>query len=315
MNLRHITRFTYEFTNFQGWRVAISRQGTTLARYFSDKQYGGSEEAREQAITFRDMVLEEIRVNPEKTRDILYKYRVKAAKISTKGKDGSVVNMPELQAQECRENTQGNQQSMLNNLKKLCHYLKLDTVGMLRLSMSLFILQHTTATAMPQEDAKSAQAILREMSQVVSDSQLQSLVDLLERNPAVLSESLEETEPTTALTQVPDEEIRAKESTPVEHNTSPPEAEQESPATSPPDEIRNLRNGCIVHNIRPPRPSPLEQRSVYASTDSPQHPIPQSSILLSSISKQSTVHPIEHHKPTQFDRGLEYAASRPPEVI
>ena len=50
MNLRHITRFTYTFTNFQGWRVAISRQGTTMARYFSDKQYGSEEEAREEAM-------------------------------------------------------------------------------------------------------------------------------------------------------------------------------------------------------------------------------------------------------------------------
>ena len=58
MNLRHITRFTYTYTNFQGWRVAINRQGTNLARYFSDKQYGSEDAARDEAIRFRDMLLD-----------------------------------------------------------------------------------------------------------------------------------------------------------------------------------------------------------------------------------------------------------------
>ena len=60
MNLRHITRFTYTYTNFQGWRVAINRQGTILARYFSDKQYGSEIAARDEDIRFRDMLMDEI---------------------------------------------------------------------------------------------------------------------------------------------------------------------------------------------------------------------------------------------------------------
>ena len=315
MNLRHITRFTYEFTNFQGWRVAISRQGTTLARYFSDKQYGSSEEAREQAISFRDMVLEEIRLNPGMTRDILYKYRVKAGKISTNEKEDTENTMSESKSTECRENTTVNQQSMLNNLKKLCRYLKLDTVGMLRLSMSMFILQHTTATAMPQDSGRTTQAILLEMSRVVSDAQLQSIVELLENNPAAMSENQQDEEKELALTQVPDEEIRAKESDSDNHNTSPPDVEAGTPVVQTPGEMPVRPNDRVVHNMRPPRPSPPEQNSVYPSTDIPHAPIPQASILPLVISKHSTAHHIEYHKPAQFAQGLEYAVPRPPEII
>ncbi|MDB4669867.1 hypothetical protein OAF33_02365 [bacterium] len=38
---KNLTRFTYETTAFEGWRLCLSRAGTTFTRYFSDKQYGG----------------------------------------------------------------------------------------------------------------------------------------------------------------------------------------------------------------------------------------------------------------------------------
>ena len=38
---KNLTRFTYEKTAFEGWRLCLSRAGTTFTRYFSDKQYGG----------------------------------------------------------------------------------------------------------------------------------------------------------------------------------------------------------------------------------------------------------------------------------
>ena len=34
---KNLTRFTYETTAFQGWRLCISRGGQTFMRYFSDK--------------------------------------------------------------------------------------------------------------------------------------------------------------------------------------------------------------------------------------------------------------------------------------
>jgi hypothetical protein len=50
---RNLTRFTYESTAFQGWRLCISRGGATFTKYFSDKQYGGGRKslaAAEQAL-------------------------------------------------------------------------------------------------------------------------------------------------------------------------------------------------------------------------------------------------------------------------
>ncbi len=45
----NLTRFTYETTAFQGWRVCISRKGTTFTKYFSDKKIGGPIKAKRAA--------------------------------------------------------------------------------------------------------------------------------------------------------------------------------------------------------------------------------------------------------------------------
>ncbi len=63
--LRNITRFTYEFTSFQGWRVAICRQHMNFIRYFSDRQYGSEEAALAAALSVRDQLLEELNQHPE----------------------------------------------------------------------------------------------------------------------------------------------------------------------------------------------------------------------------------------------------------
>ena len=144
MNLRHITRFTYEFTNFQGWRVAISRQGTTLARYFSDKQFGSPEQAMDRAIAFRDMVLDELHREPEKTRDILYKYRICARKTDS-ATAPLLPQTPELQPDSSAASV--STLHMVENLRKLFQFLQLDTPGVLKLA--LYMLTLDTATAMP----------------------------------------------------------------------------------------------------------------------------------------------------------------------
>ena len=45
----NLTRFTYETTAFQGWRLCIARGGRTFTRYFSDKQCGGERKALKAA--------------------------------------------------------------------------------------------------------------------------------------------------------------------------------------------------------------------------------------------------------------------------
>ncbi len=42
---RNLTRFTYETAAFEGWRLCISRAGTTFTKYFPDKKYGGGRKA------------------------------------------------------------------------------------------------------------------------------------------------------------------------------------------------------------------------------------------------------------------------------
>ena len=42
---KNLTRFTYETAAFQGWRLNISRAGTTFTKYLSDKKYGGEKKS------------------------------------------------------------------------------------------------------------------------------------------------------------------------------------------------------------------------------------------------------------------------------
>ncbi len=68
---RNLTRFTYENTAFQGWRLCISRGGATFTKYFSDKHYGGGRKALEAA----EGALAEI-------KDILSRSRMRDGKLS-----------------------------------------------------------------------------------------------------------------------------------------------------------------------------------------------------------------------------------------
>lgn len=63
--IRNITRFTYEFTSFQGWRVTLCRNQVHFTRYFSDKQYGGEAPALAAAVEMRNRVLANLRAYPE----------------------------------------------------------------------------------------------------------------------------------------------------------------------------------------------------------------------------------------------------------
>ena len=154
MNTRHITRFTYKFTNFQGWRVAITRQGVALARYFSDKQYGDEDASYSQAVRFRDMVLSELEAHPEQTQAILMKHRIQPEKIYPAGLKPGNTSTNEGSSNAC---------SMRSNkvlhgvLRKVCNRLKLDTASVLKLSLYLFTLQYGTPPTMAEGPCKTQQ--------------------------------------------------------------------------------------------------------------------------------------------------------------
>ena len=46
---KNLTRFTYDTTGFQGWRLCLSKTGTTFTKYFSDKKYGSERKALKAA--------------------------------------------------------------------------------------------------------------------------------------------------------------------------------------------------------------------------------------------------------------------------
>ncbi|MBK1883257.1 hypothetical protein JIN85_12595 [Luteolibacter pohnpeiensis] len=64
---RNLTRFTYETAAFEGWRLSLSRAGTTFTKYFPDKKYGGGKKslsAAESALTeIRDLLDSARRIN------------------------------------------------------------------------------------------------------------------------------------------------------------------------------------------------------------------------------------------------------------
>lgn len=73
--LRNITRFTYEFTSFQGWRVTLCRNQVHFTRYFSDKQYGGEAESYAAALTMRNRILEQLRMSPGNPEQVFAEFR------------------------------------------------------------------------------------------------------------------------------------------------------------------------------------------------------------------------------------------------
>jgi hypothetical protein len=42
---KNLTRFTYETSAFEGWRLCVSKKGTVLTRYFPDKKFGSAKKS------------------------------------------------------------------------------------------------------------------------------------------------------------------------------------------------------------------------------------------------------------------------------
>lgn len=149
MNLRHITRFTYKFTNFQGWRVAIRRHGYTLTRYFSDRQYEDEQIAYQQALQFRDKVLAELAQNPGNELAVLTSHSSRKKKAYPAGlKPNNTQQKEEAGTQDncsCACSIRSNRvmQSVIRNVG---NRLKLDTASIVKLSIYLFTIQYGYAT-------------------------------------------------------------------------------------------------------------------------------------------------------------------------
>ena len=58
---KNLTRFDYETASFEGWRLSLSRAGTTFTRYFPDKKLGGGKKslaAAEKALADIKVILD-----------------------------------------------------------------------------------------------------------------------------------------------------------------------------------------------------------------------------------------------------------------
>jgi len=55
---KNLTRFTYENAAFEGWRLCISRAGTTFTKYFPDKKFGGPR----KSLTAAEDMLDQLKV-------------------------------------------------------------------------------------------------------------------------------------------------------------------------------------------------------------------------------------------------------------
>ena len=82
---RNLTRFTYETTAFQGWRLCISRSGSTFTRYFSDKQCGGPRKALKAAEAKLAELKELLDNAPRRNNKLTRTTEVKARKILDAG--------------------------------------------------------------------------------------------------------------------------------------------------------------------------------------------------------------------------------------
>lgn len=75
MTQRNITRYTYETTSFQGWRLSICRKWNQFTKYFSDRQYGSEEAAFKAAIEMRDRIFDALRQTPDDPRGVFERFK------------------------------------------------------------------------------------------------------------------------------------------------------------------------------------------------------------------------------------------------
>ena len=75
MTQRNITRYTYEITSFQGWRLSICRRWNQFTKYFSDRQYGSEEAALQAALEMRERIYAALKETPDDPRGVFERFQ------------------------------------------------------------------------------------------------------------------------------------------------------------------------------------------------------------------------------------------------
>lgn len=77
--MKNITRYTYEKTSFQGWRLCLSRKKCLYVKYFADRIFGSEEAALAEAQKMRQAILDALAALPslevEAIRKVYDRYR------------------------------------------------------------------------------------------------------------------------------------------------------------------------------------------------------------------------------------------------
>lgn len=77
--MKNITRYTYEKTSFQGWRLCLSRRKRLYVKYFADRVFGSEEASLAEAQKVRQLILDDLAALPscevEDIEKIFAKYR------------------------------------------------------------------------------------------------------------------------------------------------------------------------------------------------------------------------------------------------
>ena len=138
MTPQHITRCDTEFGAFNGWKVCITRLHQRLVRYFSDLEYGGSDQSRQEAEQFRNLVYERLRSHPgqeaQALQELAAEYRPEQHPLGlllaphhsrkTTGRKGITLRIsPRMDAE----------------LANLCEHMQIDTSSIIRLAIYHYI--------------------------------------------------------------------------------------------------------------------------------------------------------------------------------
>ena len=73
-HLKNITRFTYDNSGFQGWRLSICRNHVHYTRYFSDREHGGEQGALAAALGEREKIYERMEELPTDSKRVLEEF-------------------------------------------------------------------------------------------------------------------------------------------------------------------------------------------------------------------------------------------------
>ena len=71
---KNITRFTYQESSFEGWRLALCRCRLPFTHYFPDKKYGGKEQALTAAQEMRRQILDLVDVKHADPANVFARY-------------------------------------------------------------------------------------------------------------------------------------------------------------------------------------------------------------------------------------------------